>query len=213
MTMSVSRAIMALAMACMGDDRRDWAAAMQAEFHVAMAEGQALSFAAGCLVAAGRELLTSAQGRFVLTSYGLALCVMLPMAALQVACAVFGLSYLYPGHHGLSGALIDGMSTVWMRGFYQTAGPVLALLQLAIGIGHLRLAWVLLDRAWADALRWSVRTLAISTTLVVFMGALFIDVRQAVIMGAVVALEFALLLIVSSWYADLPGAIEVEQPG
>ncbi len=213
MTTVLSRAIMALAIACIGEDRREWAAAMTAEHEIAASDGQGLSFAAGCLFAAGRALVASAHGRFLLTSYAVALGVMLPVAALQIACAVFGLSYLYPGHHGLSGALIEGMSTVWMRGFYQSAGPVLALLQLAIGIAHLKLAWGLLERDWAAAIRWAVRTLAISTTLVLFMGALFIDVRQASIMGVVVLFEFAMLLIVSSWHADLRAAIEVEQSG
>lgn len=106
MRLSVSRAIMALAMACMVDDRRDWAAAMTTEFEVAADDGRALSFAAGCLLVAGRELVVSAHGRFIMTSYAVALGIMLPVAALQIACAVFGLTYLYPGHHGLSGAMI-----------------------------------------------------------------------------------------------------------
>lgn len=213
MTLTLSRAIMALAMACMGDDRRDWAVAMTAEFDVAADDGRALSFAAGCLWAATRELVVSAHGRFVMTSYAVALGIMLPVAALQIACAVFGLPYLYPGHHGLSGALIEGMSTVWTRGFYQSAGPMLAMLQLAIGIAHLRGAWLLLERDWAGATRWSVRTLSVSTTLILFMGALFLDVRQAAIMGVVVAFEFAILLMLSSRHADLHGAIAGELPG
>ena len=48
----------------------------------AAAEGEALSFAAGCLVAAWREMLTSAQGRFVLTSYAVALGIMVPTGVL-----------------------------------------------------------------------------------------------------------------------------------
>lgn len=213
MKASMSRAIMALAMACMGDDRCDWAAAMTAEFDVAADDGRAMSFAAGCLFAAARELIVSAHGRFVMMSYAVALGIMLPVAALQIACAVFGLPYLYPGHHGLSGALIEGMSTVWTRGFYQSAGPMLAMLQLAIGIAHLRGAWLLLERDWAGATRWSVRTLSVSTTLILFMGALFLDVRQAAIMGVVVAFEFAILLMLSSRHADLHGAIAGELPG
>lgn len=213
MKSSLSRAILALAMAWMGDDRRDWAAAMTAEFEVAADDGRAMSFAAGCLFAAARQLVASAPGRFVMTSYVVALGIMLPMAALQIACAVFGLTYLYPGHHGLSGAMIEGMSTVWMRGFYQSAGPMLAMLQLVIGIAHLRLAWLLLEREWAAATRWSVWTLAVSTTLILFMGALFIDVRQAAIMGGVVVLEFAILLTLSSRHADLGRSVPGELTG
>lgn len=213
MKLSMSRAIMALAMAWMGDDRRDWTAAMSAEFEIAADDGRALSFAAGCLWTAGRELVVSAQGRFVMTSYAVALGIMLPVAALQIACAVFGLTYLYPGHHGLSGAMMDGMSTMWMRGFDRSAGPMLALLQLAIGIAHLRLAWLLLERDWPAATRWSVGMLAVSTTLILFMGALFIDVRQAAIMGVVVAFEFAILLMLSSRHDDLDRATAGELTG
>ena len=69
----MARALMALTAACLGESRRDWSAAMQAGFEAAAAEGDALPFAAGCLAAAWRELLTREEGRFVLTNYALAL--------------------------------------------------------------------------------------------------------------------------------------------
>lgn len=208
MTTFLARAMLALAAATMGERHEGWARAMAGEVAAAAAEGKALSFAFGCLIAAWRAALTSSHGRFLLTSYAVAIGILLPMAALQIACVGFGLSYLYPGDHGLAGALLDGMATKWLWPFYQSAGPVLALLQLAIGIGHVRLAWVMLERDWTRALRWSARTLAASTTLIVFMGALFLNVRQSLIMGAVVGVELAILLIVSSWHADLSREVE-----
>jgi hypothetical protein len=214
MTLSLSRAIMTVAARSMGAHRRSWSDAMLAEYDVAAADGRALSFAAGCLVAAGRELLTSARGRYVLTTYAVALGVMMPMAALQLACVVFGLSYLYPGHHGLAGALFDGMASPWMlRGFYQAAGPVLALLQLALAIGHWRLAWVMLERDWPAALRWSARTLAVVTTLIVFMGALFIDSRQALLLAGIVGIECGILAIFARWHAELCPVTGAEPAG
>ncbi len=214
MTLSLSRAILAIATACMGEDRQTWSRAMNAEYHAAAAEGQALSFAAGCLVAAGREMLTSAQGRFVLTSYAVALGIMVPMAAIEIGCAVFGLPYLYPDQRGLSGALLVGGShEALLRPIYLSAIPALALVQLGAGAGHLRLAWSLLDRDWAGALRWSIWTLAAMITLVIFMGVFFLDSRQALMQGCVVGIELAMLLIIIRRHAELLSVVETEQPG
>lgn len=63
MRMSLSQAIMAIATACMGEDRQTWSQAMRAEYHAAAAEGQGLSFAAGCLIAAWQEMSGSATGQ------------------------------------------------------------------------------------------------------------------------------------------------------
>src|SRR3546814_6573496 len=108
MKTALSRAVMALAVCCMDESRREWSAAMRAEFDAAAPEGRSLSFATGCLVAAWREMLTREEGHYTLTNYALALGVMIPMAALQIGCALFGLPYLYPGREGLSGALLVG---------------------------------------------------------------------------------------------------------
>lgn len=214
MTPSLSRAILAIATACMGEERRTWSQAMNAEYDVAAAEGQALSFATGCLVAAWREMLASACGRFVLTSYAVALGIMVPMAAIEIGCAVFGLPYLYPDRRGLPGALLVGGShEALLRHTYLSAIPPLAILQLVAGAGHLRLAWSLLDRDWASALRWSIWTLASLMTLVIFMGVFFLDSRQAMIQGGVVAIELAILLVIMRRHAELHPVAEIEQPG
>src|SRR3546814_8724268 len=84
MKTALSRAVMALAVCCMDESRREWSAAMRAEFDAAAPEGRSLSFATGCLVAAWREMLTREEGRYTLTNYALALGVMIPMAALQI---------------------------------------------------------------------------------------------------------------------------------
>ena len=104
----VSRALMAVAAACMGERRRDWAMAMQAEFETAADEGDALPFAAGCLAAAWREMLVREEGHFLLTSYALALGLMIPMATLQIGSALLGFPYLYPPGDGLPVPLIEG---------------------------------------------------------------------------------------------------------
>ena len=103
MRAAAARALMALAVRSLGESRREWSVAMQAELETAVTEEEALSFATGCLVTAWREMLTCEEGRFVLTNYSLALGLMIPMAALQIGCALLGFPYLYPGSDGLAG--------------------------------------------------------------------------------------------------------------
>ncbi len=214
MRVAVSRAVMALAVCCLDEGRREWSAAMLAEFETAVAEGKPLRFAAGCLAAAWREMLTRDNGRFVLTNYALVLGVMIPMAALQIGCALLGLPYLYPGRHGLSGALLEGGThEVLLRSVYQAAIPSLALLQLLIGLGHLRIAWVMLNRDWAGATRSGMQMVAAAATLILFMSVLFLNSTQALLQGAVLAVELATVSMVARWHAQLFPAAGAERPG
>ncbi len=214
MRMSLSRAILAIATACMGEERQTWSRAMKAEYHIAAVEGQALSFALGCLLAAWREMVGSAKGRLFLTSYAVTLGIMIPMAATEIGCVVFGLPYLYPDERGLSGAiLVGGSHEALLRPVYMSAIPAFAFLQLVAGAGHLRLAWLLLERDWAGALRWAMLTLAAMTTLVIFMGAFFLDSRQALIQGIVVVIELAVLLVIMRRHSELHRVAGIEQTG
>lgn len=211
---AMARAVMTLAVCCMGESRREWALAMQVEFEVAAAEGRPLRFAIGCLATAGRELLTREEGRFVLTSYALALGLMLPMAALQIGCALLGLPYLYPGQKGLAGALLDGgVQEPLLRSVYQAAVPSLALLLLLLGIGHLRVAWAMLEGDWSRVKRMGALMLAAAATLVIFMGALFLDGTQAVLQGGVLGIELATVSVVARWHAQLCPAAPAENAG
>ncbi|MFA6113910.1 MAG: hypothetical protein WC729_07950 [Sphingomonas sp.] len=214
MKATVSRAVMALAVCCLDESRREWSAAMLAEFEAAVTDGKPLLFAIGCLAAAWREMLTRERGRFVLTNYALVLGVMIPMAALQIGCALLGLPYLYPGQHGLSGALLEGGTHEGLlRGVYQAAIPSLAFLQLLIGLGHLRIAWVMLNRDWAGVTRSGMRMLAAAATLILFMGVLFLDSTQALLQGAVLAIELAAVSMVARWHVQLSPAAGTQQPG
>lgn len=213
MTATLARAVMALSLCCMTDRRGAWAAAMRAEFDVASADGKPLRFAAGCLFAACRELATLEEGRFALTSYALALGLMIPMAALQVGCALFGLPYLYPGQAGLAGAwLVGGEHEGLIRGVYQAAVPSIALLLLVLGVGHLSIAWAMLNRDWNGVRRRGALLLAAAVTLVVFMGVFFLDSRQAATQGAILAVELATVWLIGRWHDQLfPAA--AESPG
>ena len=213
MRAAVARMVMALAVCCLDEGRREWARAMRMEFETAVEDGKPLRFAIGCLTAAARELVTREEGRFVLTSYALALGLMLPMAALQIGCAVLGLPYLYAGHGGLSGSLAaGGAPEVLMRGVYQAAVPSLSVLLLLVGIGQLRIAWAMLERDWSRVISMGALTLAATATLVIFMTALFLDATQPMLQAAVLAIELAAVSVVTRWHAQLQPSVLQQSP-
>lgn len=214
MKAGMARALMTLAVSCLGESRRGWSAAMQAEFETAVTEKEALPFAAGCLAAAWREMLAHEEGRFVLTNYALALGLMIPMAALQIGCALLGLPYLYPGSDGLPGAILEGSAhEALLRGVYQVAIPSLVLLLLVLGAGHLRIAWAMLDRDWSHVMRMGALMLATATTLIVFMSVFYLDCSQALLLAAVLAIELVTVSMVARWHARLSPSSVSERPG
>lgn len=200
----VCRALVIVAAAMMGESRRSWSLAMEAEYDVAAQDGRAVAFAAGCLAVAARELLMSAHGRFALTSHAVALGIMVPIGAMQIGCALFGLPYLFPSQHGLAGALLEGSShEPLVRSIYLGAIPALTLIQLIAAIGQLRLAWVFLDGDWANTLRWSLWTTASMTALILFMSVLFLDSRQALLQFGIIGIEMMILAVASRRHAEL----------
>jgi len=202
MMLAFSRALMALACHCLGEGRREWAQAMQGEFDVAIEDRRSLPFAIGCLWGALRELPLREEGRFVLTNYTLALCIMLPMAAVQIGCAVFSLPYLFAGHAGLQGTLAPGQAQLF-GGAYRAAIPSLTILLLLSGAGQLRIAWLMLERDWSRVTSTGMAILAAVATLILFMGSVFLDAGQTVTQGAVLAIELAVLAGLSRWHAEL----------
>lgn len=200
----LARAIMALTTCCLDERRRTWAAAMRAEFDYA---GRPLSFALGCFGAALRDMPTREEGRFALSSYALVLGVMLPMAAWSIACAFFGTSYLYPSQE-LSGAMLRGMNAI-----YHAATPALTLVLLMFGLGHLRIAWAMLEGDWDRVVRLSMLAMAAAVTLVTLMSVLFLDIHQAALQTVILSIELATVMLVARWHARLFPAGDVQQPG
>jgi len=212
MTAAVSRAVMSLAICSLGESRREWALAMRAEFDEALAEGKPLAFAAGCLVAAWREMPNHAEGRLVLANYTLALGLLIPMAVLQFAVAL-GSSWVFIGGLAFSGATLGGtvQSPALPLLLFCGAPGLLALWPL-LGIAHLRLAWVLVDRDWTRVVKVSALIGAtLATLFVLTVGALVLDatlvMMQAaalvMLQAAAMAIELTAVIAVARRHARL----------
>jgi hypothetical protein len=211
MTAAVARAVMSLARSCLGESRREWALAMQAEFEIARAEGEPLAFATGCLIAALGEMPKLAEGRLVLANYALALGVLIPMGVVQFAL-VFGFSSLFEGE-AFSGVLLAGATQNPVLASSQSgAAPSLLALWLMLGVGHFRLAWVLVDRDWARVVKVSALIGATLGTLLMVMAALLLDLTFVMLQAAAMAIELTALVAVARRHVRLHPSAALEMP-
>lgn len=194
---------MVLATCCLGADRREWALAMEGEFEAAAQKGEPLAFAAGCLLAAWREMPKNEEGRFVLANYTLALGVLIPMAVLQFACAI-GSPNLFTGQNGsylmLSGG---GAQDPFLVDAQLSAAPALLVIWLLLGFGHFRLAWVVLERDWARVANVGATIAASTVALFIFSGVLFFDAASLLPQAGALAIELALVVVVARWEARI----------
>lgn len=201
MMLRLAKALMALTVRSLGEDRSEWARAMQGEFQAALDDGRPLAFAAGCLIAAWRELPAHDCGRLQLANHGVALGVLIPMAALQLECAagvpLFSVGLVAPA----------GGQELILGDAYRSATPSFLALWLLLSLGHLRLAWVLLERDWARVVRVAAMTAAASATLVIFTVVLFLDDAGVGLQAALVAIELAAVYALGRWDERVsPGA-------
>jgi hypothetical protein len=201
MTAAVSRAVMSLAARCLGTDRREWGRAMAAEFEAAVEDGKPFAFAAGCLIAAWREMARHGEGRLVLANYALALGLLLPMAAFQFDRAIFVSSIVHAqqSHYGLL-VLGAGQSpfVVWSQ---ISAVPALLTLWLLLGIAHLGLAWVLVEGDWPRVVRFGAVIGAVTVTLLLFAGVLLLDLSSFVLQATGLGVELAAIVGAARWQA------------
>jgi hypothetical protein len=200
--LAIARAIMTISVRCFGDPRRDWAHAMQAEFDVAVEMGEPLSFASGCLLSAIRELPVHEEGRFALASYILALGVIVPVGVLLLASVTQGFPFLAPIEAGASSILGNGRPGD-INAANQTGLPLLALLTLVLGIGHLYMAWAMLDRDWSRVATVGFAAMALMATTVLFASVLFLYDACALPQAVVTMLELLTIWSLVRWDRDL----------
>ena len=197
MKAAVARAVMSLATCCLGDDRRDWALAMEGEFEAAAEKGEALAFAAGCLIAAWREMPRHEEGRLVLANYALALGLLIPMGFLQFASAI-GFPNLFPGQNGPYRMFsVGGAEGAFVAEAQLAARPALLVIWLLLGIGHLCLAWVLVERDWTRVIKVGAAIAAMTVTIFIFSELMAFDVASLIPQAAALALELALILVIA----------------
>ena len=202
MTAALSKALMSLTRCCLGESRRDWALAMQGEFEAAIEDGTSLAFATGCLIAAWREMPKHHEGRFALASYALALGLLVPTAALQFACAMdFPTLFAGPGMLGVLDA--RGAREPYLVSAQISAVPVLLLLWLSLGIAHLRLAWLLVERDWSRAFHVGALTAAATVTFLLFAGVLLLNSIPLILQAGTLGIELLAILAAARWHARL----------
>jgi len=200
MRTAVARAMMSLATRSLGEARCDWAHAMHGEFRSAIEDGRPLAFAAGCLIAAWRELPSQEQGRFTLVNHILALGLLIPMAVFQLEC-VAGLPYFSIGPAGLYAMLTpDGPQGPFLIDAYPSAVPVVVALWLLLGTGHLGLAWFLLERDWPRIIRTACLMVAASATLVIFTIVLFLDDSGVQLQAGLLGVEVGAIYALARWH-------------
>lgn len=201
----VARIVMTLATRCFGDRRREWALAMEAEFGAATDDGKPLAFAMGCLAAAWREMPTHAEGRFTLANHAVAIGLIVPMAALLITGVLLGFPYLSPDHVGVHGLLAGsgGPEPSFNEG-NRAAVPSLAALVVLLGVGHLLIAWTMLERDWARVIVMGELNAAVAATLVTFTAVLFLDDTRALLQAAALAVELTAVSVLARWHGRLP---------
>lgn len=204
MTAALARFLMALAVYALGNTRREWAHGMQIEFEAAQADGKPLAFAFGCLLTACRELPVHEAGRFAIASHVLALGVIVPIAAVEIACVVTGFPTSYLGQvgpHAVFGP-DSGHAPLLNEGTF-FAIPSLGLLVLLLATLNLRIAWLALERDWARLARAGALGAAATTSLLIFSAVAFVDHVAALTQAAVLTLELTGAWILARWHAQL----------
>jgi hypothetical protein len=201
-TAPIARGLMAMASGCLGDRRREWALAMQAELDAAIDEGRPLTFALGCLVGAVREMPMHEEGRFDLVNHAIAIGLIIPIAAVLISGTLLGMPILSSGNTGILGWMAGGGDGAFLVS-KQGAVPALAGLATILIIGHLLIPWYMLERNWARVAMLARMNAAATATLFVFSGILFLGESSAILPAIALAIELLPISFLCRWHARL----------
>ena len=199
-------AMLTIAVHCLGGGRRQWARAMQVEFEAARADGKALTFAAGCLIAGLRELPRHEEGRFAIASHLFALVVAVPLAALMVSGVLTGFPASYLAEGGVHVLLETGIEQQpYLNDSNRSAVPSLALLLLLLAGLNLRMAWLTLDRDWTGLIAAGALSAGATAALFIFSAVVFADSSAAVAQVAALTVQLTAATALARWHARLSG--------
>jgi hypothetical protein len=212
MSATIARALMALASHCFGEDRREWAHAMEREFEAAQQDERGLSFAGGCLAAALGELPRNEEGRYRLASDAAALLFVAAGAAL-VATVVAGFPASYLGGNAgiipLAGSEQAGML---LNEANRCAVPPLAMLVLLLAGFHVRLAWLVLERDWHRVVTCALGAVSVTCSLLLFTAIVFADPAAALVHVGTLVIELPGIALLALWHASLARGSLAEAP-
>jgi hypothetical protein len=141
------------------------------------------------------------EGRFALANHALAFGLLIPMAGCLFACAA-GSSSFFGGQPGPYAVLAPGgMQDPYSAEAHGSAIPTLLTLWLMLGAGHLRLAWVVLERDWSRVMTAAAFTIAVSGTLVIFIGVLFLADVSVALQAMLLAIELSAIYASARWHS------------
>lgn len=197
----VARLVMMLAARSLPHDARAWGQAMEAEFDEAVREGNALGFAAGCLATAWRRLPMHGEGRQALAGHAVTLGLIVPIATFHLGCAVSGARVMLTGHDPYRAVLAtSGPAGPALADAYGAAIPAMAALLLLLGLAHLLIGWVILDRRWRRAAMLWLVAAAVAATLVGVIVTTVPSGRGIAIQLAALVVELAAIPALALWH-------------
>ena len=199
----LARAVMGLAARCYSHGRGEWVLAMEAEFDAAAEDGHALGFAAGCLWSALGEMPRHAEGRFALSSYVVAIGLMVPIASALIVGVLFDLPYSYLQAQAESLPAVPGQAVAFIHEANRAALPSLAILMVFLGVGHLRLAWDMLECDWGRVAVAARANAAITVTLAVITALVFSCTSPLLLPVAGLAIELGAVALMARWHERL----------